>query len=497
MWALSGAGLTDGLPGVQRRGGYKVKLGLVSLGCPKNLVDSEVMLGIIEKYHIEITNDPADAEIIIVNTCGFIESAKQESIETILSMASYKTDGSCKYLIVTGCLAQRYARDLFADMPEVDAIVGTNVYKDIALVLELVMEGQRVLHLKENDMSVPERDSEASMKIIKADGAASGSAKGAGKKCAEEVFNADPRKLTTAPYMAYLKIAEGCDNFCSFCAIPLIRGRYVSKPYEQVMAEARDLVSRGVKELVVIAQDTTRYGQDRYGKLRLAELLRDLNDLEGLKWIRVLYSYPNTFTDELIEAYATLPKVCHYVDLPLQHASDRLLHAMRRRDRLEDTKALLKKLRQRIPDIVIRTTFIVGFPGETEEDFAVLKEFVEEQKFENAGVFQYSQEENTAAAAMPDQIPEEVKQARYDELMAVQAGISEEIHKSLEDRELEVVIEGFDEEEPSLAFARSYREAPDIDGNIFVEDADGLNPGDFIKVKVDQGFAYEVVANRI
>lgn len=497
MLALAGAGLTEVLPGVQRRGGYRVKLGLVSLGCPKNLVDSEVMLGIIEKYLIEITNDPADAEIIIVNTCGFIESAKQESIETILSMASYKTDGRCKYLIVTGCLAQRYARDLFADMLEVDAIVGTNVYKDIARVIELVMEGQRVLHLNENDMSVPEKDSEPSMKFVKADGAASGFAKGVDEKCAEEVFNADPRKLTTAPYMAYLKIAEGCDNFCSFCAIPLIRGRYVSKPYEQVMAEARDLVSRGVKELVVIAQDTTRYGQDRYGKLRLAELLRDLNDLEGLKWIRVLYSYPNTFTDELIEAYATLPKVCHYVDLPLQHASDRLLHAMRRRDRLEDTKALLKKLRQRIPDIVIRTTFIVGFPGETEEDFAVLKEFVEEQKFENAGVFQYSQEENTAAAAMPDQIPEEVKQARYDELMAVQAGISEEIHKSLEDRELEVVIEGFDEEEPSLAFARSYREAPDIDGNIFVENADGLNPGDFIKVKVDQGFAYEVVANRI
>ena len=392
-----------------------MKLGLISLGCPKNLVDSEVMLGIIEKYHIEITNDPEAAEIIIVNTCGFIESAKQESIDTILSMAAYKTEGCCRYLIVTGCLAQRYAQELFQDMPEVDAIVGTNV---------------------------------------------------------------DPRKLTTPPYMAYLKIAEGCDNFCSFCAIPLIRGRYTSKPYEQVMAEARELVERGVKELIVIAQDTTRYGQDLYGKLRLAELLHDLNALPGLKWIRVLYSYPNTFTDELIEAYATLPKVCHYVDLPLQHASDRLLHAMRRRDKLSET-------------------FIVGFPGETEEDFAILKEFVTEQKFENAGVFQYSQEENTVAATLPEQIPEETKQERYDELMAIQAGVSEDVHRSMEDRELEVVVEGYESEEDNLVAARSYREAPDIDGSIFVENAPGLNPGDFIRVRIEQGFAYEVVATRV
>ena len=452
-----------------------MKLGLISLGCPKNLVDSEVMLGIIEKYHIEITNDPEAAEIIIVNTCGFIESAKQESIDTILSMAAYKTEGCCRYLIVTGCLAQRYAQELFQDMPEVDAIVGTNVYKDIAQVIERVMQGQRVLHLSETDFEK-----------INLEGMQD-----------KERNLPDPRKLTTPPYMAYLKIAEGCDNFCSFCAIPLIRGRYTSKPYEQVMAEARELVERGVKELIVIAQDTTRYGQDLYGKLRLAELLHDLNALPGLKWIRVLYSYPNTFTDELIEAYATLPKVCHYVDLPLQHASDRLLHAMRRRDKLSETKKLLKKLRERIPDIVIRTTFIVGFPGETEEDFAILKEFVTEQKFENAGVFQYSQEENTVAATLPEQIPEETKQERYDELMAIQAGISEDVHRSMEDRELEVVVEGYESEEENLVAARSYREAPDIDGSIFVENAPGLNPGDFIRVRIEQGFAYEVVATRV
>ena len=452
-----------------------MKLGLISLGCPKNLVDSEVMLGIIEKYHIEITNDPEAAEIIIVNTCGFIESAKQESIDTILSMSAYKTEGCCRYLIVTGCLAQRYAQELFQDMPEVDAIVGTNVYKDIAQVIERVMQGQRVLHLSETDFEK-----------INLEGLQG-----------NERNLPDPRKLTTPPYMAYLKIAEGCDNFCSFCAIPLIRGRYTSKPYEQVMAEARELVERGVKELIVIAQDTTRYGQDLYGKLRLAELLHDLNALPGLKWIRVLYSYPNTFTDELIEAYATLPKVCHYVDLPLQHASDRLLHAMRRRDKLSETEKLLKKLRERIPDIVIRTTFIVGFPGETEEDFAILKEFVTEQKFENAGVFQYSQEENTVAATLPEQIPEETKQERYDELMAIQAGISEDVHRSMEDRELEVVVEGYESEEENLVAARSYREAPDIDGSIFVENAPGLNPGDFIRVRIEQGFAYEVVATRV
>ena len=463
-----------------------MKLGLISLGCPKNLVDSEVMLGIIEKYDIEITNDPEAAEVIIVNTCGFIESAKQESIETILSMAAYKTEGCCRHLIVTGCLAQRYAQDLFRDMPEIDALVGTNVFKDIDRVIDRVMQGERVLHLKNSDL-LPLPGAGQTLKV---------SSSGSGLPQGKEI-QADPRKLTTPPYLAYLKIAEGCDNFCSFCAIPLIRGRYTSKPYEQVMAEAKDLADRGVKELVVIAQDTTRYGQDLYGKLRLAELLRDLNDIPGLKWIRVLYSYPNTFTDELIEAYATLPKVCHYVDLPLQHASDRLLHAMRRRDKLEETKNLLKKLRERIPDIVIRTTFIVGFPGETEEDFAILKEFVVEQKFENAGVFQYSREENTAAAAMPDQIPEEVKQDRYDELMAIQAGISEETHRAMEDRELEVVVEGYEEGEENLAVARSYREAPDIDGSIFVENAAGLKPGDFIRVRIEQGFAYEVVASRL
>lgn len=440
------------------------------------------MLGVIEQYGLEITNDPAQADILLVNTCAFIESAKQESIYNILAMAEYKKTGSCKYLIVTGCLAQRYAAEVFQEMPEVDALVGTNVFKDIGKVIGLVLEGRRVLHMKDGDL--PE--------AAKKDGGLRPAV-----TAAAEPFAPDPRKLTGEPYSAYLKIAEGCNNRCSYCAIPLIRGPYVSKPYEQVLAEARDLAARGVKELIVVAQDTTVYGADLYGKLRLAELLKDLNDIDGIRWIRVMYMYPNTFTDELIEAFATLPKLCHYVDLPLQHASQRLLRAMNRHDSMAHTRELLAKLRKRIPDIVIRTTFIVGFPGETDEDFEELKRFVEEERFENAGVFTYSREEGTAAAEMPGQIPDAVKEDRYNELMAIQAGISEELHKAEEGKELEVVVEGYNEDGENLAEARSYREAPDIDGMIYVENAPGLKPGDFIRVRVDQGFDYDVVALRV
>ncbi len=440
------------------------------------------MLGVIEQYGLEITNDPAQADILLVNTCAFIESAKQESIDNILAMAEYKKTGSCKYLIVTGCLAQRYAAEVFQEMPEVDALVGTNVFKDIGKVIGLVLEGRRVLHMKDGDL--PE--------AAKKDGGLRPAV-----TAAAEPFAPDPRKLTGEPYSAYLKIAEGCNNRCSYCAIPLIRGPYVSKPYEQVLAEARDLAARGVKELIVVAQDTTVYGADLYGKLRLAELLKDLNDIDGIRWIRVMYMYPNTFTDELIEAFATLPKLCHYVDLPLQHASQRLLRAMNRHDSMAHTRELLAKLRKRIPDIVIRTTFIVGFPGETDEDFEELKRFVEEERFENAGVFTYSREEGTAAAEMPGQIPDAVKEDRYNELMAIQAGISEELHKAEEGKELEVVVEGYNEDGENLAEARSYREAPDIDGMIYVENAPGLKPGDFIRVRVDQGFDYDVVALRV
>ncbi|MFR4651747.1 MAG: 30S ribosomal protein S12 methylthiotransferase RimO [Phascolarctobacterium sp.] len=441
-----------------------MKIGMVSLGCPKNLVDSEVMLGIIRDKKMEITNNPAEADLIIVNTCGFIESAKEESVNTVLQMAEYKNEGCCKYLIMTGCLSQRYADELFESMPEVDAVVGTDCFTDIAWIIDEVMAGKRVKHLQ---------------------------------KLASKNVAMLPRMLTTPSYMAYLKIAEGCDNCCSYCIIPQLRGPYTSRPYEEVLAEAKALADSGVKELIVVAQDTTRYGEDLYGKLLLPKLLHDLHDLEGIQWIRVMYLYPNNFTDELIEAFATLDKVCKYIDIPLQHASDRLLDSMNRYDTRAQVETLLEKLRTRIPGITIRTTFIVGFPGETEEDFAELQDFMEKQRFENAGVFQYSQEEGTVAGAMPNQIAQEVKENRYHELMALQAGISEEIHQNREGEELDVLVEGFDEENDKLAFGRSIHEAPDIDGNIFIEGAENVQIGDIVRVRILQGFTYEMVGELI
>lgn len=447
-----------------------MKIGVVSLGCPKNLVDSETMLGLIHEENYEITNDPSEAEIIIVNTCGFIESAKEESINTILQMAEYKKSGSCKYIIVTGCLSQRYAKELFNELPEADAIAGVEVYDEIGSIIKRVMNGERFIMLERSKPDVIYTSKETFL----------------------------PRILTTPSYTAYLKIAEGCDNCCSYCAIPKIRGPYRSKPMEQVLKEAKALADNGVKELIVVAQDTTRYGEDlQGGKLLLADLLKELNKIESLKWIRVMYCYPNNFTDELIETFASLDKVCKYVDLPLQHASNRLLASMNRYDTREEVETLLAKLRKRIPGIVIRTTFIVGFPGETDADFEELKEFVEQQRFENAGVFAYSQEEGTVAGAMPNQIPDEIKQERYHELMALQAQISEEIHKDTEGQTLEVLVEGIEEDGSGLHYGRSYREAPDIDGLVFIENPGDIKPGCFVKVNILQGFTYESVGERI
>lgn len=447
-----------------------MKIGVVSLGCPKNLVDSETMLGLIHEENYEITNDPSDAEIIIVNTCGFIESAKEESINTILQMAEYKKSGSCKYIIVTGCLSQRYAEELFSELPEADAIAGVEVYDEIGSIIKRVMNGERFIMLERSKPDVIYTSKETFL----------------------------PRILTTPSYTAYLKIAEGCDNCCSYCAIPKIRGPYRSKPMEQVLKEAKALADNGVKELIVVAQDTTRYGEDLPGgKLLLADVLKELNKIKSLKWIRVMYCYPNNFTDELIETFASLDKVCKYVDLPLQHASNRLLASMNRYDTREEVETLLAKLRKRIPGIVIRTTFIVGFPGETDADFEELKEFVEQQRFENAGVFAYSQEEGTVAGAMPNQIPDEIKQERYHELMALQAQISEEIHKDTEGQTLEVLVEGIEEDGSGLHYGRSYREAPDIDGLVFIENPGDIKPGCFVKVNILQGFTYESVGERI
>ncbi len=434
-------------------------IGIISLGCPKNRVDSEVILGQLQSKNYRISDDVSQCDIIIINTCGFIESAKQESIDTILEIAELKKTAKLKYLLVAGCLAQRYGEELFSSLPEVDGIIGTDVFPEIVGLIEEIKKGKRVMRRE----------------------------RGEPIKCAY------PRVLTTPKHYAYLKIAEGCNNYCSYCIIPKIRGTYKSKPFEAVIEEAKTLAQSGVKELILVAQDTTLYGKDLYGKLRLPELLRELSKISGIQWIRLMYMYPNSFTDELIECFASLPKLVKYVDIPLQHASDRVLKEMNRNDTKKQITNLLKKLRSKIPDIVIRTTFIVGFPGETDADFQELCDFVKEQKFENAGVFQYSKEEGTFAGARKDQIAKRVKEKRYNALMSLQAKISEMRHKELEDKTLDVVIEGYSENDKTLAFGRSYREAPEIDGNIFIENVKNIPVGEIVRVKITQGFAYEIV----
>ena len=437
-----------------------MKIGMVSLGCPKNLVDSEVMLGLIREKQLEITNDPAEADLIIVNTCGFIESAKEESINTVLQMAEYKQNGSCKYLVMTGCLGQRYADELFESMPEVDAIVGTDSFTDIGWVIDQVMAGKRLKHmekLESKNVAMP------------------------------------PRMLTTPSYMAYLKIAEGCDNCCSYCIIPQLRGPYTSRPYDEVMAEAKALADSGIKELIVVAQDTTRYGEDSTGKLLLPQLLRDLNALEGIEWIRVMYLYPNNFTDELIEAFATLDKVCKYIDIPLQHASDRLLDSMNRYDTREQVETLLNKLRTRIPGITIRTTFIVGYPGESEAHFDSLCRFVEESRFRHLGVFAYQAEEGTPAATLPDQVPDEVKERRRATLMEIQAGISESLLEAHVGRRLPVLVDAPHPEWPGLHSGRVWFQAPEVDGMTYVS-GPGVTPGALVECDIVENTEYDLTA---
>ena len=442
-----------------------MKVAFISLGCAKNLVNTEQMMALCRDAGYTLLEAPAGADAVVINTCGFIDSAKEEAIDTILSVAALKAEGQVGKILVTGCLTQRYQQEILDELPEVDGIMGTGSYGEIARAVDEVMAPGGLRPCYMGDI--------------------------------QNCVQGGARILSTPSWYAYLRIAEGCDNCCSYCIIPQLRGPYTSRPYDEVMAEARSLAADGVKELIVVAQDTTRYGEDLTGKLLLPQLLRDLNELEGIKWIRVMYLYPNNFTDDLIAAFAECDKVCKYIDIPLQHASDRLLESMNRYDTRAQVEELLAKLRERIPGITIRTTFIVGFPGETDEDFAELMDFVEKQRFENAGVFQYSQEEGTVAGAMENQIEPEVKENRYHELMALQAGISEEIHQEREDEELDVIVEGFDEENPALAVGRSYHEAPDIDGNIFIENAAELEVGQMVRVRILQGFTYEMVAELV
>ncbi len=441
-----------------------LKAGFVSLGCAKNLVDTEVMLGMLSAGQIEIIDEPSEADILIVNTCSFIDSAKEESISTILQMADYKKTGKCRGLIVAGCLGQRYREDLLQELPEVDAIVGTGAWHRINEAVEAVLQGQRVLLVDATNTIYDETM---------------------------------PRINATPFYSAYVKVAEGCSNCCSYCVIPQVRGSFRSRPVESVVGEVRALAARGIKEINLIAQDTTSYGRDLYGKAYLDTLLKELVKIEEIVWIRLLYCYPNYFTDEVIELIATEPKICKYIDLPLQHVHDDILRAMYRKDSRSDLETLLAKLRRRIAGVAIRTSFIVGFPGETEEHFAALKEFMAEQKFDRVGIFTYSREDGTAAATLPGQVPEEVKEERYHQLMALQCQISEELNRNLEGQVLDILVESIDEQTPGTIAGRSYREAPEVDGKVFVENVAGVKVGQFIKAKVAQGFTYDVVAEKL
>ncbi|WP_094607508.1 Ribosomal protein S12 methylthiotransferase RimO [Sporomusa silvacetica DSM 10669] len=437
--------------------------GFISLGCAKNLVDTEIMLGILADNNIHITDNPQDAELLIINTCGFIDSAKEESISTIMQMAEYKQNGKCRGVIVAGCLGQRYQQELLDELPEISAIVGTGAWHRIMEAVTAVLANERVLLIGETDT----------------------------------LYDETMRRITTTPaYSAYVKIAEGCSNCCSYCVIPLVRGKFRSRPVESIVNEVKKLTERGVKEINLIAQDTTSYGRDRYGKPQLMNLLSELVKIEGVFWIRLLYCYPKYFNEELIELIANEPKICNYIDLPLQHADDEILSGMNRQDTRSDIENLLKRIRTVIPGVTIRTSFIVGFPGETDKHFESLKNFMLEQKFERVGVFTYSQEEDTPAGIMENQVPDSVKEERFHELMSLQCRVSEELNHDMEGKMLTVLIEGHNQDQPSVAFGRSYREAPDVDGCIYVENAIGLLPGELVQAEVVQGFTYDLVAEK-
>lgn len=435
----------------------KLKTAIVSLGCSKNLIDSEVMVQSILNDAHEITDDPAQAEVIIINTCGFIESAKQESIDTILEMAQYKNSGGCKLLIASGCMAERYKEELMKELPELDAVVGTGDYKDITDVIRRALEGEKVIRYGH-----------------------------------QELVDIDklPRRISTFGASAYLKIAEGCDNRCSYCIIPSLRGRYRSRRFEDIIEEAAELSRNGIKELNVIAQDITRYGKDLYGSYRLSELIKALSAIQGIEWIRLMYSYPDEFNDELIKTMAEEEKVCKYLDIPIQHASDRILKGMRRRSSKEKILQLITRLRTSMPDITLRTSLIVGFPGETEEDFRELYDFVAQVEFNRLGVFAYSREEDTSAYDMPDQIDEEIKLERLDKIMLLQRDISLENNNRLLGKTLKVLIEGFSE---GQYFGRSYMDAPEIDGKVYFKSEKNLLPGDFCRVIITEAYEYDLV----
>ena len=436
-----------------------IKLFCVSLGCDKNLVDTEKMLGLLNGRGITFTDDETEADVILVNTCCFIHDAKEESIQTILEMAQYKTDGRLKVLVVTGCLAQRYQQEILDEIPEVDAVLGTTSYDKIVEAVEEALAGKGHVEVEDID-ALPLVDTR--------------------------------RLVTTGGHFAYLKIAEGCDKHCTYCIIPKIRGNFRSVPMERLIKEAKELAEQGVKELILVAQETTLYGKDLYGEKCLHRLVEELCKIAGIRWIRILYCYPEEITDELIEVIKKEPKVCHYLDLPIQHASDSILKRMGRRTSKQELTDIVKKLRKEIPDICLRTTLITGFPGETEDQHEELMQFVDEMEFDRLGVFTYSPEEDTPAAVMPDQIAEEVKEERQADLMELQQEIAFDNAENMIGREMLVMIEGKVADENAYV-GRTYRDAPNVDGLIFINTEEELISGDFAKVKITGALEYDLI----
>ena len=441
-----------------------MKILFISLGCDKNLVDSEVMLGLLDEKGYQIVDDETQADIIVVNTCCFIHDAKEESIQTILDMGQYKTEGKLKALIVTGCLAQRYKQEIIDEIPEVDAVLGTTAYDKIVETIEETLKNNgHIVELTDVD-ALPLVDTK--------------------------------RMVTTGGHFAYLKIAEGCDKHCTYCIIPKIRGNYRSVPMERLVKEAEGLAKQGVKELILVAQETTLYGKDIYGEKSLHKLLKELCKINGIQWIRILYCYPEEIYDELIRVMKEEPKICHYLDLPIQHANDQILKRMGRRTSKQQLVDIVHKLREEIPDIALRTTLITGFPGETKGQHEELMEFVDEMEFDRLGVFTYSPEEDTPAATMPDQIDEEVKEDRQAEIMELQQEIVFDQAEDMIGREVLVMIEGKVADENAYV-GRTYKDAPNVDGLIFINTDVEMMSGDFAKVRVTGAVEYDLIGELI
>ncbi|MGL4731025.1 MAG: 30S ribosomal protein S12 methylthiotransferase RimO [Clostridium sp.] len=434
----------------------RLKVGVVNLGCDKNRIDSEIIVGQIKENYV-LVNDPKDAEIIIINTCGFIESSKQESIDTILEMSKFKED-KCRVLIATGCLTQRYGSELLDLIPELDIILGVNDYDKLNESIDKVLKtNKKIAYTNYSDSNI----------------------------------NVGKRVVTTGSKTAYVRISEGCNNTCAYCAIPKIRGRYRSRNMEDIISEVKELAINGYKEIILVAQDTTSYGIDIYKEKRLHILLRELSNIKSIKWIRVLYCYAEELTDDIINEFATNDKVCKYIDIPIQHISDNILKSMRRKGRKKTITDNILKLRNQIPNLVLRTTLIVGFPGESEEDFNELKEFIDEIQFDKLGVFTYSQEEGTVAAEMENQIDEEVKERRYHELMELQQKISKEVNRKKVGKTYEILVEGKDGE---VYIGRNYGMAPEVDGEVFIEGTENIKVGQFVNVKVIKALEYDLIA---